>query len=138
MTALPKGSPTTDCGVEGRADGFSLIEVLIAIVVASVGIVGASAIVLGITAEMRRASWNTDHTLAGRAALDSLIQTGFASTVSGSGTAEVRGRQYEVSFDVTSPSQRLRHVRLTAGLPNGPRIVLETRLSRPRPLPPAP
>lgn len=125
-------------GAGNGSAGLGLVEVLFAIVITSVGILGASAIVLGITSQARRASWHTDHTLAGRGAMDSLTQAGFAAAVSGSGDAYVGGRRCDLSFDVTSRSPQLKHVRLTATSANAPETALETILSRPRPLPAAP
>ena len=138
MTAADGVAPTAArCAGNGSA-GFSLVEVLLAIVITSVGILGASAVVLGITSLARRASWNTDHTVAGRSAVDSLMHTAFTSVVSGSGVLEVGGRECDLSFDVTPLSPRLKHVRLAANLPNAPETVLEAIVSRPRPLPRAP
>ncbi len=118
--------------------GFGLVEVLLAIVIMSVGILGASTVVLGIASQGRRAMWNTDQALAGRSAADSLMGADFASVVSGSGTGACGGRQCDVSYDVTVLSTRLKLVRLEATLASAPGTVLETIVSRPRPLPGAP
>ncbi|WP_420446984.1 type IV pilus modification PilV family protein [Candidatus Palauibacter sp.] len=138
MKAASNVTPVATCRASSGSAGFSLVEVLLAIVITSVGILGASGVVLGIASLGRRTSWYTDHTVVGRSGVDSLMHAGFTSVVSGSGVVEVGGRACDLSFEVTPLSPRLKHLRLTATLPNAPESVLESIVSRPRPLPTAP
>ena len=121
-----------------KTAGFSLVEVLLAIVVTSVGILGAAGVVLGIGSQALRAAWDTEHALAGRNAMESLVRAGYATAASHTGAVDIGGRRFVVSHDVTALSSRLKHARVTVSLPPAPEAELEIVLSRPRPLPAAP
>ena len=118
--------------------GFSLVEVLLAIVVTSIGTLGAAGVVLGIRSQALRAAWDTEHALAGRNAAESLIRAGYPAAASHTGAVDIGGRRFDVSRDVTALSSRLKHARVTVSLPPAPEAELEIVLSRPRPLPAAP
>lgn len=121
-----------------KTAGFSLVEVLLAIVVTSVGVLGAAGVVLGIRSQALRAAWDTEHALAGRNAVESLVRSGYAAAASHTGVVEIGGRRFNVSRTVTARSARLKHGRVTVSLPPAPAAELEIVLSRPRPLPAAP
>ncbi len=121
-----------------RTAGFSLVEVLLAIVVTSVGILGAAGVVLGIGSQAVRAGRDTEHTLAGRNAVESLVRAGHAAATSHTSTVDIGGRRFDVSHDVSEPLPRLKHALVTVSLPAAPAAKLEIILSRPRPLPAAP
>lgn len=121
-----------------KTAGFSLVEVLLAIVVTSVGVLGAAGVVLGIGSQALRAAWDTEHALAGRNAVESLVRAGYAAAASHTSVVNIGGRRFGLSHDVAERSLRLKHVRLTVSLPPAPEAELEIVLSRPRPLPAAP
>ncbi|WP_419858038.1 type IV pilus modification PilV family protein [Candidatus Palauibacter irciniicola] len=121
-----------------KTAGFSLVEVLLAIVVTSVGVLGAAGVVLGVGSQALRAAWETEHALAGRNAVESLVRAGHAAAASRTSAADIGGRRFDVSLDVTARSPRLKHARVTVSLPPAPEAELEIVLSRPRPLPAAP
>lgn len=121
-----------------KTAGFSLVEVLLAIVLTSIGVLGAAGVVLGIGSRALRAAWDTEHALAGRNAAESLLRTGHAAAASHTSTVDIGGHRFDVSYDVTEPSPRLRHARVTVSLPPAPAADLNVLLSRPRPLPAAP
>ena len=121
-----------------KTAGFSLVEVLLAIVVTSVGVLGAAGVALGTGSLALRAEWDTGHALAGRNAVESLVRAGHAAAVSHTSTVDVGGRRFDISHDVTAPLPRLKHARVTVSLPPAPAAALEIVLSRPRPLPAAP
>ena len=121
-----------------KTAGFSLVEVLLAIVVTSVGVLGAAGVVLGIRSQALRAAWDTEHALAGRNAVESLVRAGYPAAASHTGAVDIGGRRFDVSRAVTALSSRLKHARVTVSLPPAPRAELEIVLSRPRPLPAAP
>ena len=126
-------------GGAGRASaGFGLIEVSLALVVTSIGVLGAATVVLGVTSQARQAARDTDHALAGRSAADSLVRAGFASAVTGTGVVHVGGRSFDLSLDVTALSRRLKHVRVVVKRPPAPETAFEVMLAQPRPLPAAP
>lgn len=118
--------------------GFSLVEVLLAIVVTCVGVLGAAGVVLGIRSQALRAAWDTEHALAGRNAVESLVRAGYAAASSHTSVVDIGGRRFDVSRDVTARSSRLKHARVTVLLAPAPAAELEIVLSRPRPLPAAP
>lgn len=121
-----------------KTAGFSLVEVLLAIVVTSVGALGAAGVVLAIGLQARRAAWDTEHALAGRNAVESLVRAGFAAAASHASVVDIGGRRFDVSHRVATRSRRLKHARVTVSLPPAPEAELEIVLSRPRPLPAAP
>ena len=121
-----------------KTAGFSLVEVLLAIVVTSVGVLGAAGVVLGIRSQALRAAWDTEHALAGRNAVESLVRAGYPAATSHTGAVDIGGRRFDVSRAVTALSSRLKHARVTVSLPPAPEAELEIVLSRPRPLPAAP
>ncbi|WP_420464272.1 hypothetical protein [Candidatus Palauibacter sp.] len=122
----------------GGAAGFGLIEVALAVTVASIGILGAAGVVLGIGSQARLAARDTDRTLAGRGVIQGLVREGHAAATSGAGIAEVGGRRHDVSRVVTTRSPRLRHVQVTITPPLGPDAAFEILLARERPMPVAP
>ncbi|WP_428276127.1 type IV pilus modification PilV family protein [Candidatus Palauibacter sp.] len=123
-----------------KTAGFSLVEVLLAIVVTSVGVLGAAGVVLGVGSQALRAAWDTEHALAGRNAVESLVRAGYAAAASHTSVVDVGGRRFDVSHDVAERSPRLKHAHVTVSLPpaTAPEAELEIVLSRPRPLPAAP
>lgn len=121
-----------------KTKGFSLVEVLLAIVVTSVGVLGAAGVVLGIGSQALRAGRDTEHTLAGRNAVESLVRAGHSAATSHTSAVDIGGRRFDVSNDVAEPSPRLKHARVTVSRPPAPAAELEIVLSRPRPLPAAP
>ncbi|MDE2879153.1 hypothetical protein [Candidatus Palauibacter soopunensis] len=121
-----------------KTAGISLVEVLLAIVVTSVGVLGAAGVALGIGSQALRAAWDTEHALAGRNAVESLVRAGYAAAASHASAVDIGGRRFDVSLDVTAGSPRLKYARVTVSLPPAPEAELEIVLSRPRPLPAAP
>lgn len=121
-----------------KTAGISLVEVLLAIVVTSVGVLGAAGVALGIGSQALRATWDTEHALAGRSAVESLVRAGYAAAASHTSVVDIGGRRFDVSRDVTAGSPRLKHARVTVSLPPAPEAELEIVLARPRPLPAAP
>ena len=121
-----------------KTTGFSLVEVLLAIVVTSVGVLGAAAVVLGIGSQALRAGRETEHTVAGRNAVESFVRAGHAAATSRTSTVDIGGRQVDISQDVTEPSPRLKYARVTASRASAPAAELDIVVVRPRPLPAAP
>ena len=124
--------------VRGEGAGFSLIEVVVATAVASVGILGAAGVVAAIGSQARRAGWDADRAVAARTTAQALVSAGFAAATSGSDTVTVGGRRYAVARVVTTRAQGLRHIALTITTPGGGGIPFEMLLARPRPRPAAP
>lgn len=121
-----------------KTTGFSLVEVLLAIVVTSVGVLGAAGVVLGIGSQALRAERDTQHAHAGRNATESLVRAGHAAATSHTSTVDIGERRFDIRHDVTESSPRLRHARVTVFVPSVPAAEFEIVLVRPRPLPAAP
>ena len=120
------------------AGGFGLIEVAIAITVASIGILGAAAVVATIGSQARQARLDADRTVAARTAVHRLLRNGYAAAVSGVDIVSVDEHDYTVTRVVTTRSPRLRHVELTIAPPAGMAGTFEFLLARGRPMPAAP
>lgn len=119
-----------------RASGFGLVEVVVALVVASVGVITVAGVALGVGAQARLAAWDTDQALAAHNQIDALA---FAGAASGTYQVALGPRVYGVSQSVSMPSPRLKHVRVTVSSVTGPApATFETRLAKPRPPPVAP
>ena len=127
------------CAAKARcaARGFGLIEVAIAITVASIGVLGAAGVVASIGSQSRQSLRDADRTVAGRMSVHRLLRDGYAAAVSGAEIVAVGGRDYSVTRVVTTRSPRLRHVELTIAPPAAGRP-FEFFLARDRPMPAAP
>ncbi|WP_420633613.1 prepilin-type N-terminal cleavage/methylation domain-containing protein [Candidatus Palauibacter sp.] len=121
-----------------RCAGFGLVEVAVAIAVSSVGVLGAAGVAIAIASQARHSNWDTQYTLAGRKAVEAIVQEGHDRVVSGTTTLEVAGRRYQASHVVTTPEPRLKQVQVTVASPPGPTVAFEILLVRDRPLPAAP
>ncbi|WP_419950792.1 type IV pilus modification PilV family protein [Candidatus Palauibacter sp.] len=122
--------------VRCAAGGFGLIEVAIAITVASIGVLGTAGVVASIGSQSRQSLRDADRTIAGRMSVHRLLRDGYASAVSGADIVAVGGRDYGVTRVVTTRSPRLRHVELMIVPPAG--RPFEYLLARDRPMPAAP
>ncbi len=104
-------------------------------VVASIGVLAAASVVVAIGIQLRRATWDTDGTLAARSAIEAVMRAGYQSAGSGSFTIQVGGRSHSVSQIVTVRAPRLKHIRVSIVSPNAKDTVrFETYLAEARPL----
>ena len=94
----------------GRESGFGLVEVLIAVVLLSVGVLGVAALTLGVSRQSRRSARETGRTLAAGQVLDSIRGAGFAAAADGRSTLAPDGRAWRASWAVRELSSDLKRV----------------------------
>lgn len=120
-------------GTAGVAAGFGLIEVLVALVVLSAGLLGAAALSTAVERQRRLAARETGRTLVAQQVLDSLRQAGFAAARDGGTTLSLAGRRWPVSWSVEAVSSRLKAVEVRVeGRAGDAPLSFATRLHRPR------
>lgn len=100
-----------DEGRGRRAErGFGLVEVLVALVVLSVGMLGAAGLTGSVATHTRQASWETAQVLVAQQLMDSIRQAGYAVAASGADTLSVAGRRWAASWTVTRAAPSLKEV----------------------------
>ena len=70
----------------GKANGFSLVEVVVAMMVLTVGMLAMAASTGYMSAEIRNATWNTQRAFARNQTIEQLRSIPFDSVVTSSGT----------------------------------------------------
>ena len=111
-------TPPAERARRGGARGFTLAEVLVAVVVLSVGVLGVAGLTLAVARESRRSARETARALAARRALDSIRAAGFDVAVDGGSTLALDGRGWRVRWRVTRETPDLKRVDLR--VPAGP------------------
>lgn len=98
--------------------GFGLVEVLVALIILSVGLLGVGGLALVASQHVNRGGAGTGQEIAAQRVLEGLLEQGYAdlSDETGAGawdtTLSVKGRSYTVTKEVEQISFRVR--RLTA------------------------
>ncbi len=90
--------------------GFTLVEVLVAVLVLSVGVLGVAGLTLGVARESRRSARETARTLAAQRALDSIRRVGFAGAADGRSTLLLDGEEWTVTWQVVREAAGLKRV----------------------------
>ncbi len=122
-----------------RQAGFSLIELVLALMVSSVGLLAVAGASMGIGIQASLARWDADQALAARTVLERATSGSYAAVVSGQRAVSLGGPPITATSTVTSLAPRLKHVRLDVTRPgHRTAAVFETRLAASRPLPVAP
>jgi type IV pilus assembly protein PilV len=99
-----------------KANGFTLVEVIIAMVVLTVGLLALASSTGYISAEIRNSTWNTQRAFARNAIVERLRSIPFDS-VTTSGTATPIGR-YNLTWTATDVNQNLKTVLVIASGPS--------------------
>jgi len=130
-----------------RADhpqaGFGLIEVMVAVLVTTAGVLAAASGTLAIYAESNRSREDTDRALAARQTLERSANLPFSSVAGGQGAMSFGSRRYVTTEAVGLLAPRLKSVQVAVASllvsPTGRApAVFETRVVASRPLPAAP
>ena len=98
------------------ADGFTLIEVIGALVVFSMGVLAVVLMSGTLTTSMERAALRSELAFLGQARLDSLELVDYTSLTVGTTTTytTMRGQTYEWTVIVSDSTAVMRHVEVTA------------------------
>lgn len=108
--------------VEQRTDrqssegGFGLVEVLVALIVLSVGLLGVGGLALVASQHTERASSRTGQELAAQRVIEGLLEQGYAGLTDETGagpmdtTITVKGQSYTVTKQVEQVSFRVRRI----------------------------
>jgi hypothetical protein len=95
--------------------GFSLVEIIAAMMILTCGLLAMAASTTFISAQMRSSSFDVQRNLARQQVIEQLRGTFFASVVTNSTGLSV-GR-YTVRWDVATPNNAVKQVRLYTGGP---------------------
>ncbi len=118
--------------------GLTLVEVVVALLVLSVGLLAVAGMTLSVGTQVRRAGLYTDQNLVAQERLDRAAARGWNGTSTGTTVDTVvrNGVEWEVTEIVSDLSARLRQVEVTVGgNATVPDRTFTLRLARPRPLP---
>ena len=121
--------------------GLGLIEVLVAMIILSVGVLAIAGISVQVGTQNSMSTSQTDQALAAQQVMEALHLTGFAATSSGTDTISVGNRRYIVTRTVTTPTTRVKLIQLTVtsarNRMTSPRV-FTSRMYQNRQLPSAP
>jgi Tfp pilus assembly protein PilV len=117
---------------------MGLMEVLVAMVLMSVGMLAVAGISMQVATQNRWSNWQTDQSLAAQEVLERVQRAGYDAAVSGTDTVTVGNRTYNVQRTVTTLGNRVKEVRVTVVSPNIRSRDFTTRVYEPRQLPTAP
>lgn len=95
---------------EQRDAGFSLVEVLLAVVLLSAGVLSVAAVATAVARSSGRSARETGRTLAVRQVMDSVRRAGFAAAEDGGATLVAGGREHRLRWTVTEVSAGLKRV----------------------------
>lgn len=117
--------------------GFGLVEMLVAITIATIGLLSVAGLQLSVATQARLAEWRTNQTLAAQEVFERLNEGGYASVTTGSDSVTVNGQVYRVNVVVNATGVRVKQVRATVAATGsvGPATFV-TRIHDRRPVPP--
>lgn len=95
------------------ASGLGLIEVIVSMLILSVGMLAIAGVSLQVGTQNKLSTSQTDQSLAAQQVMETLQRAGYAATTSGTDTVSVGNRTYWVTRAVTTPNTRVKLVRLT-------------------------
>ena len=98
-----------------KANGFSLVEVMVAMIVLAVGILAMAASTGYISAEIRNASWNTQRSMAREQIIEQLKATPFDSVLATT-APQIVGR-FSMTWQVLPVGATLKQVQLITSGP---------------------
>jgi prepilin-type N-terminal cleavage/methylation domain-containing protein len=109
------------CLSDSAAHGFTLIEVIAALVIFSVGVLMVIRLSGGLGVQMRFAGTRSELVVHANERLDSLEATPFASVVAGTtaDTLSVQGIEYECTVTVTSVTAVLKRIDVSLAATGG-------------------
>jgi prepilin-type N-terminal cleavage/methylation domain-containing protein len=109
MKRNPESAPA------GKQNGFTLVEIIVAMMVLSVGMLAMAASTGYVSSEIRNASWNTQRAMARARTIEQLQALPFDS-ISTTTTATTYG-QFSMTWAVTNTNSNLRTVNVISSGP---------------------
>ncbi len=97
-------------GIARDERGFGLVEILIAMLIMSVGLLALTTISAGVASQTRISAERTSQAMASQQVLEDYTRRGYAAAASGIDTVYLAGQQYIVTTTVTDVSARVRQV----------------------------
>lgn len=113
---MEAGGPHPDAGDGGAEGGFGLVEVLVALIVLSVGLLGVGGLALVASQQTRQASARTGQEIAAQSVLEGLVRQGYddlddeAAAGPRDTSVSVKGVSYTVTKRVEQLSARVRRL----------------------------
>lgn len=103
-------------GVRSQADGFTLIEVIGALVIFSMGVLTVMGLTGTLSLQMQRAALRSELAVVGQERLDSLELVPYTTLAPGTSTSStsIRGETFTWSLTVSDSTALMLHVKLTA------------------------
>ena len=136
---MPKRTKSSGAARILDKSGVGLIEVMVALILLTVGILAVAGIGLQVAAQNRWSHWQTDETLAAQEVLERLQRAGYAAATSGTDTVTIGQNTYRITRAVTQVANRVRQVQVTVASASGGRTrTFTSRLYAPRQLPAPP
>lgn len=119
--------------------GFGLVEALVAVTLAMIGLLAVAGLQLSAATQGRIAHWRTSQALVAQEVFEALNAAGYASVSSGTRSVTLDGQTYTANVSVTNPAVRVKQVTVTVSAVGsvGPQTFL-TRIHEQRPVPPPP
>lgn len=116
--------------------GFSLVEVLIALLVLTIGMLAVAGLASTVAQQTREGSWRSDQTLVAQQVVMEVVQDGYASASSYQDTLPMGGHEWPVQVTVTTVATDLKEVEVEVeGRGGMDARTYTTRLHRRVPLP---
>lgn len=131
------GSDSTDRVAAAEA-GFSLIEVLIALLVLTIGMLAVAGLAGTVAQQTREGAWRSEQTLVAQQVVTEVVQEGYADATSYQDTLPMGGHEWPVTVTVTTVATDLKEVEVEVeGRGGMDARTYTTRLHRRIPLPAA-
>ena len=102
----------TACAPKLVADesGFGLVEILITMLIMSVGLLALTTISAGVASQTRISAERTGQAMAAQQVLEDYARRGYSTAASGMDTVQVGGKTYIVTSTVTDVNGRVRQI----------------------------
>lgn len=123
-------------GGEGQSRGFSLVEVIVALVILSIGLLGVGGLIGTVATQTRTSAWRSDQSLVAQEVIARTRQADYADVSSMVDTLSMGGLDWQVTVTVTEVRSRLKEVDVEVeGRGSVDARTFTSRVHRDRPLP---
>lgn len=123
-------------GGQGQSRGFSLVEVIVALVILSIGLLGVGGLIGTVATQTRTSAWRSDQSLVAQEVIARTRQADYADVSSMVDTLSMGGLDWQVTVTVTEVRSRLKEVDVEVeGRGSVDARTFTSRVHRDRPLP---